>query len=201
VRASTSTRPTVGRSHGIHAEPTTFGLKLAQAYAEFARAKGRLTQARTEVATCAISGAIGTFANVDPRVEAYVADKMGLKPEPISTQVIPRDRHAMYFATLAVIASSLERLAIEVRHLQRTEVLEAEDTSPRAEGLLLHAAQAQSRGSENITGLARWCAAIACRHGERGALARARHLPLLRRAHDRARRHSDARFHPGAMTG
>ena len=107
--------PTVGRSHAIHAEPTTFGLKLAQAYAEFARARQRLLNARAEVATCAISGAVGTFANVDPRVEAYVAKKLGLTPEPISTQVIPRDRHAMYFATLAVIASSLERLAIEVK--------------------------------------------------------------------------------------
>src|SRR5262249_19795094 len=119
--------PTIGRSHGIHAEPTTFGLKLAYAYAEFDRAKARLQAARTEVATCAISGAVGTFANVDPRVEAYVAEKMGLTPEPVSTQVIPRDRHAMFFATLGVIASSLERLAIEVRHLQRTEVLEAEE--------------------------------------------------------------------------
>src|SRR5215510_15900111 len=119
--------PTIGRSHGIHAEPTTFGLKLAQAYAEFARARARMERARSEVATCAISGAVGTFANIDPRVEAYVAQKLGLTPEPISTQIIPRDRHAMYFATLAVIASSLERLAIEVRHLQRTEVLEAEE--------------------------------------------------------------------------
>jgi adenylosuccinate lyase len=148
--------PTVGRTHGIHAEPTTFGLKLAQAYAEFARAKGRLTQARTEVATCAISGVVGTFANVDPRVEAYVADKMGLKPEPISTQVIPRDRHAMYFATLAVIASSLERLATEIRHLQRTEVLEAEEYF--SEGQKGSSAMPHKRNpvlSENITGLAR----------------------------------------------
>src|SRR3989440_7378346 len=148
--------PTIGRSHGIHAEPTTFGLKLAQAYAEFARAKGRLTQARTEVATCAISGAVGTFANVDPRVEAYVADKMGLKPEPISTQVIPRDRHAMYFATLAVIASSLERLATEIRHLQRTEVLEAEEFF--SEGQKGSSAMPHKRNpvlTENITGLAR----------------------------------------------
>jgi adenylosuccinate lyase len=148
--------PTVGRSHAIHAEPTTFGLKLAQAYAEFARAKGRLTQARAEVATCAISGAVGTFANIDPRVEAYVADKMALKPEPISTQVIPRDRHAMYFATLAVIASSLERLAIEVRHLQRTEVLEAEEYF--SAGQKGSSAMPHKRNpvlSENITGLAR----------------------------------------------
>ena len=148
--------PTVGRSHGIHAEPTTFGLKLAQAYAEFARAKARLTLARAEVATCAISGAVGTFANVDPRVEAYVAEKMGLKPEPISTQVIPRDRHAMYFATLAVIASSLERLATEIRHLQRTEVLEAEEYFSK--GQKGSSSMPHKRNpvlSENITGLAR----------------------------------------------
>src|SRR6185503_6377983 len=119
--------PTVGRSHGIHAEPTTFGLKLAYAYAEFDRAKKRLQAARQEVATCAISGAVGTYANIDPRIEAYVAAKMGLTPEPVSTQVIPRDRHAMYFATLGVAASSMERLATEIRHLQRTEVLEAEE--------------------------------------------------------------------------
>ncbi|MGE0848498.1 MAG: adenylosuccinate lyase [Hyphomicrobiaceae bacterium] len=148
--------PTVGRSHAIHAEPTTFGLKLAQAYAEFARARQRLLNARAEVATCAISGAVGTFANVDPRVEAYVAKKLGLTPEPISTQVIPRDRHAMYFATLAVIASSLERLAIEVRHLQRTEVLEAEEYF--SEGQKGSSSMPHKRnpvGSENITGLAR----------------------------------------------
>src|SRR5215217_3052261 len=119
--------PTIGRSHGVHAEPTTFGLKLAQAYAEFFRAKERLICARTEVATCAISGAVGTFAQVDPRVEAHVAEAMGLAVEPVSTQVIPRDRHAMYFATLGVVASSIERLATEIRHLQRTEVLEAEE--------------------------------------------------------------------------
>jgi adenylosuccinate lyase len=148
--------PTIGRTHGIHAEPTTFGLKLAQAYAEFARAKARLMQARAEVATCAISGAVGTFANIDPRVEAYVADKMGLKPEPISTQVIPRDRHAMYFATLAVVASSLERLATEIRHVQRTEVLEAEEFF--SEGQKGSSAMPHKRNpilSENITGLAR----------------------------------------------
>jgi adenylosuccinate lyase len=148
--------PTVGRSHGIHAEPTTFGLKLAQAYAEFVRAGERLARARAEVATCAISGAVGTFANVDPRVEAYVAEKMGLAPEPISTQVIPRDRHAMYFATLAVVASSLERLAIEVRHLQRTEVLEAEEYF--SAGQKGSSAMPHKRNpvlSENITGLAR----------------------------------------------
>ena len=119
--------PTIGRSHGIHAEPTTFGKKLAEAYAEFARCKARLILARAEVATCAISGAVGTFANIDPAVEEYVAEKLGLSVEPVSTQVIPRDRHAMYFATLGVIASSIERLATEVRHLQRTEVLEAEE--------------------------------------------------------------------------
>src|ERR1700726_3796424 len=114
--------PTIGRSHGIHAEPTTFGLKLAFAYAEFARARERLIAARAEVATCAISGSVGTFAQVDPRVDAHVARKMGLKVEPISTQIIPRDRHAMYFATLGVVAASVERLATEIRHLQRTEV-------------------------------------------------------------------------------
>src|SRR6267142_2387840 len=119
--------PAIGRSHGIHAEPVTFGLKLAYAYAEFSRARERLLTAREEVATCAISGAVGTFAQIDPRVEAHVAKAMGLKPEPISTQVIPRDRHAMYFATLGVIASSVERPATEIRHLQRTEVLEAEE--------------------------------------------------------------------------
>jgi adenylosuccinate lyase len=148
--------PTIGRSHGIHAEPTTFGVKLAYAYAEFTRAKARLAQARTEVATCAISGAVGTFANVDPRIEAYVAAKLGLTPEPVSTQVIPRDRHAMYFATLAVIASSLERLAIEVRHLQRTEVLEAEEFF--SQGQKGSSSMPHKRNpvlSENITGLAR----------------------------------------------
>jgi adenylosuccinate lyase len=154
--------PTVGRSHGIHAEPTTFGLKLAYAYAEFARAKARLAQARAEVGTCAISGAVGTFANVDPRVEAYVAEKMGLRPEPVSTQVIPRDRHAMYFATLAVIASSLERLAVEIRHLQRTEVLEAEEHF--SVGQKGSSAMPHKRNpvlSENITGLARMVRAYA----------------------------------------
>jgi adenylosuccinate lyase len=148
--------PTVGRSHGIHAEPTTFGVKLAYAYAEFSRGKARLVAARKEVSTCAISGAVGTFANIDPRIEAYVADKMGLTPEPVSTQIIPRDRHAMYFATLAVIASSLERLAIEIRHLQRTEVLEAEEFF--SEGQKGSSAMPHKRNpvlSENITGLAR----------------------------------------------
>jgi adenylosuccinate lyase len=148
--------PTIGRSHGIHAEPTTFGLKLASAYAEFARAKERLICARTEVATCAISGAVGTFAQVDPRVEQHVAEAMGLAVEPVSTQVIPRDRHAMYFATLGVVASSVERLAIEIRHLQRTEVLEAEEFF--SEGQKGSSAMPHKRNpvlSENVTGLAR----------------------------------------------
>ncbi len=147
---------TVGRSHGVHAEPTTFGLKLASVYAEFARARERLVRAREEVATCAISGAVGTFAHVDPRVEAYVAKKLGLTPEPISTQVIPRDRHAAYFATLAVVASSIERLATEIRHLQRTEVLEAEEYF--SEGQKGSSAMPHKRNpvlSENLTGLAR----------------------------------------------
>ena len=147
---------TVGRSHGIHAEPTTFGLKLAQAYAEFARNRERMVRAREEVATCAISGAVGTFAHVDPRVEAYVAKKLGLKPEPISTQIIPRDRHAAYFATLAVVASSVERLATEIRHLQRTEVLEVEEFF--SEGQKGSSAMPHKRNpvlSENLTGLAR----------------------------------------------
>jgi adenylosuccinate lyase len=148
--------PTIGRSHGIHAEPTTFGLKLAYAYAEFFRAKERLICARTEVATCAISGAVGTFAQVDPWVEEHVANAMGLAVEPISTQVIPRDRHAMYFATLAVVASSVERLATEIRHLQRTEVLEAEEFF--SEGQKGSSAMPHKRNpvlSENISGLAR----------------------------------------------
>jgi adenylosuccinate lyase len=147
---------TVGRSHGVHAEPTTFGLKLATAYAEFVRARERFVRAREEVATCAISGAVGTFAHVDPRVEAYVAKKLGLTPEPISTQVIPRDRHAAYFATLAVVASSIERLATEIRHLQRTEVLEAEEYF--SEGQKGSSAMPHKRNpvlSENLTGLAR----------------------------------------------
>jgi adenylosuccinate lyase len=148
--------PTIGRSHGIHAEPVTFGLKLAQAYAEFVRARTRLVAAREEVATCAISGAVGTFANIDPRVEEYVAKAMGLTPEPVSTQVIPRDRHAMFFATLGVVASSVERLAIEVRHLQRTEVLEAEEFF--SEGQKGSSAMPHKRNpvlTENLTGLAR----------------------------------------------
>jgi adenylosuccinate lyase len=154
--------PTIGRSHGIHAEPVTFGLKLAGAYAEFDRAKQRLLFARREVATCAISGAVGTFANIDPRVEEYVAEKMGLAPEPVSTQVIPRDRHAMFFATLGVIASSVERLAIEIRHLQRTEVLEAEEFF--SEGQKGSSAMPHKRNpvlTENLTGLARMVRAYA----------------------------------------
>ena len=154
--------PTIGRSHGIHAEPTTFGLKLAQAYAEFDRAKSRLIAARKEIATCAISGAVGTFAQIDPRVEAHVAKAMGLTVEPVSTQVIPRDRHAMYFATLGVVASSIERLAIEIRHLQRTEVLEAEEFF--SQGQKGSSAMPHKRNpvlSENITGLARMVRAYA----------------------------------------
>jgi len=148
--------PTVGRSHGIHAEPTTFGLKLAYAYAEFARARARLMVARDEVSTCAISGAVGTFAQVDPRVEAHVAHAMGLKIEPISTQVIPRDRHAMYFATLGVIAASAERLATEFRHLQRSEVLEAEEFFSEAQkGSSAMPHKRNPVLSENVTGLAR----------------------------------------------
>jgi adenylosuccinate lyase len=148
--------PTIGRSHGIHAEPTTFGLKLAVAYAEFARAKTRLQHARGEVATAAISGAVGTFAQIDPRVEAHVATKLGLSVEPISTQIIPRDRHAMYFATLGVVASSIERLATEIRHLQRSEVLEAEEYF--SAGQKGSSAMPHKRNpvlSENLVGLAR----------------------------------------------
>jgi adenylosuccinate lyase len=148
--------PTIGRSHGIHAEPVTFGLKLAYAFAEFTRARERLVAARHEVATCAISGAVGTFAQIDPRVEEHVAKAMGLRVEPISTQVIPRDRHAMYFATLGVIASSVERLATEIRHLQRTEVLEAEEFF--SEGQKGSSAMPHKRNpvlSENLTGLSR----------------------------------------------
>ncbi len=147
---------TIGRSHGIHGEPTTFGLKLAGFYAEFTRARARLVTAREEIATCAISGAMGTFANIDPRVEEHVARMLGLKVEPVSTQVIPRDRHAAYFATLGVVASSIERLATEVRHLQRTEVLEAQEFF--AEGQKGSSAMPHKRNpvlSENLTGLAR----------------------------------------------
>ena len=148
--------PTIGRSHGIHAEPVTFGLKLAQAYAEFGRNRDRLIRAREDVATCAISGAVGTFANVPPSVEEHVAAALGLTPEPTSTQVIPRDRHAMFFATLAVVASSIERLAIEVRHLQRTEVLEAEEYfSPGQKGSSAMPHKRNPVLTENLTGLAR----------------------------------------------
>jgi len=154
--------PTIGRSHGVHAEPTTFGLKLAFAYAEFSRSLERLQQARKEVATCAISGAVGTYANNDPRIEAYVAKKLNLSVEPISTQIIPRDRHAMFFATLGVVASSIERLAGEVRHLQRTEVREAEEFF--SEGQKGSSAMPHKRNpvlSENIAGLARMVRAYA----------------------------------------
>jgi adenylosuccinate lyase len=154
--------PVIGRSHGIHAEPMTFGLKLAQAYAEFSRGRERLVNARKEIATCAISGAVGTYANIDPRVEAYVAGKLGLAVEPASTQIIPRDRHAMFFATLGVIASSMERLATEIRHMQRTEVLEAEEFF--AEGQKGSSAMPHKRNpvlSENVTGLARLVRAMA----------------------------------------
>jgi adenylosuccinate lyase len=147
---------TIGRSHGIHAEPTTFGIKMALAYAEFERCRARLVAAREEVATCAISGAVGTFANIDPRVEQHVAKALGLKPEPVSTQVIPRDRHAMFFATLGVIASSIERLATEIRHLQRTEVLEAEEYfSPGQKGSSAMPHKRNPVLTENLTGLAR----------------------------------------------
>ena len=147
---------TIGRSHGIHAEPTTFGIKLAQAYAEFDRCRARLVAAREEIATCAISGAVGTFANIDPRVEEHVAEAMGLKAEPASTQVIPRDRHAMFFATLGVIASSVERLSTEIRHLQRTEVLEAEEYfSPGQKGSSAMPHKRNPVLTENLTGLAR----------------------------------------------
>jgi adenylosuccinate lyase len=154
--------PTIGRSHGIHAEPVTFGLKLAQAYAEFARHRDRLAAAREDIATCAISGAVGTFANIDPRVEEHVAKELGLTPEQVSTQVIPRDRHAMFFATLGVIASSVERLATEIRHLQRTEVLEAEEYfSPGQKGSSAMPHKRNPVLSENLTGLARMVRAYA----------------------------------------
>ncbi len=148
--------PTIGRSHAIHAEPTTFGVKLASHYAEFARNRERLEAARAEIATCAISGAVGTFANIDPAVEQHVAKSLGLKPETVSTQVIPRDRHAMYFSVLAVIASSAERLAVEIRHLQRTELREAEEYfSPGQKGSSAMPHKRNPVLTENITGLAR----------------------------------------------
>jgi len=148
--------PTIGRSHGIHAEPVTFGLKLATAYAEFTRCRERLVAARKDIATCAISGAVGTFANIDPRVEEHVAAQLGLAVEPVSTQVIPRDRHAMFFATLGVIASSIERLATEIRHLQRSEVLEAEEYfSPGQKGSSAMPHKRNPVLTENLTGLAR----------------------------------------------
>lgn len=154
--------PTIGRSHGIHAEPVTFGLKLAQAYAEFARCRKRLVAAREEIATCAISGAVGTFANIDPRVEAHVAERLGLAIEPVSTQVIPRDRHAMFFSVLGVIASSIERVAVEVRHLQRTEVLEAEEYfSPGQKGSSAMPHKRNPILTENLTGQARMIRAYA----------------------------------------
>ncbi len=147
---------TVGRSHGIHAEPVTFGLKLAGFYAEFQRNRARLEAAQKEIATCAISGAVGTFANIDPDIEAYVAEKLGLAIEPVSTQVIPRDRHAMFFATLGVIASSIERLAIEIRHLQRTEVREVEEFfAPGQKGSSAMPHKRNPVLTENLTGLAR----------------------------------------------
>jgi len=147
---------TIGRSHGVHAEPTSFGLKLAYAYAEFSRARARLQQAKAEISTCAISGAVGTFANIDPAVEAHVAKALNMRPEPISTQIIPRDRHAMFFSTLAVIASSMERLAVEIRHLQRTELLEAEEYfSPGQKGSSAMPHKRNPVLSENLTGLAR----------------------------------------------
>ncbi|MDR6632690.1 adenylosuccinate lyase [Phyllobacterium sp. 1468] len=153
---------TIGRSHGIHAEPTTFGVKLAQAYAEFERCRHRLVAARAEIATCAISGAVGTFANIDPRVEEHVAKALGMQAEPVSTQVIPRDRHAMYFATLGVIASSVERLSVEIRHLQRTEVLEAEEYfSPGQKGSSAMPHKRNPVLTENMTGLARMVRAFA----------------------------------------
>jgi adenylosuccinate lyase len=163
--------PTIGRSHGIHAEPVTFGLKLAYAYAEFDRARARMVAARDEIATCAISGAVGTFANVDPRVEAHVAGKMGLRIEPVSTQIIPRDRHAMFFATLGVIASSVERLATEIRHLQRTEVLEVEEYfAPGQKGSSAMPHKRNPVLTENLTGLARMVRAYAAPAMENVAL-------------------------------
>lgn len=153
---------TIGRSHGIHAEPITFGVKMALAYAEFERCRARLVAAREEIATCAISGAVGTFANIDPRVEEHVAKALGMNVEPVSTQVIPRDRHAMYFATLGVIASCVERLSVEIRHLQRTEVLEAEEYfSPGQKGSSAMPHKRNPVLTENLTGLARMVRSMA----------------------------------------
>jgi adenylosuccinate lyase len=179
--------PRIGRSHGIHAEPTTMGLTFARFYAEMARNRQRLVNARAEVATGAISGAVGTFANVDPRVEEHVCAQMGLTPEPISTQVIPRDRHAMFFATLGVIASSVENIATEIRHMQRTEVLEAEEFfSPGQKGSQRHAAQAQpGPDREPDRPGAPGARHGRARAGERGTLARTRHQPFQRGTHDR----------------
>ena len=192
--------PTIGRSHGIHAEPVTFGLKLAYAYAEFSRARERLVAARKEVATCAISGAVGTFAQIDPRVEEHVAKAMGLVPEPISTQVIPRDRHAMYFATLGVIASSVERLVHRNPPSAAHRSAGSRGILLRGpEGLVGDAAQAQpgavGKPHRPVAHGARLCDAG---DGKRRALARARHLALLGRTHDRTRCHSDARFRADA---
>ena len=190
----------IGRSHGIHAELTTFGLKLAQAYAEFERNRARLVAARDDIGSCAISGAVGTFASIDPRVEAYVAEKLGLKPEPVSTQVIPRDRHAMFFATLGVIASSVERLATEIRHLQRTELREAEEFF--TEGQKGSSAMPHKRNpvlTENLTGLARLGEIDGgAGTGECGVVARTRHFAFLGRAKHWARRHGDSGFLTGA---
>ena len=174
----------VGRSHGVHAEPTSFGLKLAGHYAEFARARERLKAARREIATCAISGPVGTFASVAPEVEAHVAAQMGLAPEPVSTQVIPRDRHAMYFAVLGVIAGAIERLAVEVRHLQRSEVGEAAEAFGKGQkGSSAMPHKKNPILSENLTGLARIVrASVTPALEEHRTLARARHQPFRRRA-------------------
>ncbi|MGY3457902.1 adenylosuccinate lyase [Bradyrhizobium sp. LM3.4] len=192
--------PTIGRSHGIHAEPVTFGLKLAYAYAEFTRARERLIAAKKEVATCAISGAVGTFAQIDPRVEEHVAKAMGLVPEPISTQVIPRDRHAMYFSVLGVIASSVERFAVEIRHMQRTEVLEAEEFF--SEGQKGSSAMPHKRNpvlSENLTGLSRMVRAYVTPALENVVLWHERDIShSSARAHDGPRRDRDARLRAGA---
>ena len=188
--------PTIGRSHGIHAEPVTFGLKLAQAYAEFDRCRARLVAARADIATCAISGAVGTFANIDPFVEAYVADKLGLTVEPVSTQVIPRDRHAMFFATLGVIAGSIERLATEIRHLQRTEVLEAEEYFAPGQKGSSAMPHKRNPGADREPDRPRAHGARLChaRAGERRAVARARHQPLVGRALYRPGRDDHARL-------